>query len=149
MKLSTQIGYSDDPVSNVAFVAELERAGLDVAWVAEAYSFDAVSTLGFLAARTERVEIAAGILPIYTRTPSLTAMTAASLDTLSGGRFVLGLGASGPQVIEGFHGVVYDKPIARTREIIEICRKVWARERVTHSGLYEIPLPEGAGTGIS
>jgi F420-dependent oxidoreductase-like protein len=148
MKLSTQISYGDNPVANVEYVVELERAGLDVAWVAEAYSFDAVSTLGFLAARTERIELGSGILPIYTRTPSLTAMTAASLDALSGGRFLLGLGASGPQVIEGFHGVAYDKPIARTREIIEICRKVWARERVTHSGLYEIPLPEDQGTGL-
>ena len=100
----------------------MERAGLDVVWVAEAYSFDAVSLMGYLAARTERVQIGSGILPIYSRTPTLTAMTAAGLDALSGGRAILGLGASGPQVIEGFHGVPYDKPLARTREIIEICR---------------------------
>jgi len=104
--------------------------------------------MGFLAARTERVQIGSGILPIYSRTPTLTAMTAAGLDALSGGRTILGLGASGPQVIEGFHGVPYDKPVARTREIIEICRQVWRRERIQHEGLYSIPLPPGQGTGL-
>ncbi|MFC5995086.1 LLM class F420-dependent oxidoreductase [Pseudonocardia hispaniensis] len=148
MKLSTQVQYSDDPLAGVERVIALENAGLDVAWIAEAYSYDAVSMMGYLAAKTERVEIGSGILPIYTRTPTLTAMTAASLDALSGGRMILGLGASGPQVIEGFHGVPYDKPIARTREIIEVCRKVWRRERVTNEGLYPIPLPEGQGTGL-
>jgi F420-dependent oxidoreductase-like protein len=122
--------------------------GLDVVWVAEAYSFDAVSVMGYLAARTERLEIGAGILPIYSRTPSLIAMTAAGIDALSGGRAILGLGASGPQVIEGFHGVAYDKPVARTREIIEICRQVWRRERVEHTGIYTIPLPSEQGTGL-
>ncbi|GEL18280.1 LLM class F420-dependent oxidoreductase [Pseudonocardia asaccharolytica] len=148
MKLSTQVQYSDDPLASVERVVALESAGLDVAWVAEAYSYDAVSLMGYLAAKTERVEIGSGILPIYTRTPTLTAMTAAGLDALSGGRMILGLGASGPQVIEGFHGVPYDKPIARTREIIGICRKAWRRERVTNEGLYPIPLPEGQGTGL-
>jgi F420-dependent oxidoreductase-like protein len=127
----------------------MESAGLDMVWVAEAYSFDAVSTMGYLAASTDTVQIASGILPIYTRTPTLLGMTAASLDSLSGGRFVLGLGASGPQVIEGFHGVPYDRPLGRTREIIEICRQVWKRERVVHDGAsYHIPLPEGQGTGL-
>jgi F420-dependent oxidoreductase-like protein len=148
MLLSTQLQYSDDPVRNAQTVVEMEAAGLDVVWVAEAYSFDAVSLMGYLAARTERVQIGSGILPIYSRTPTLTAMTAAGLDALSGGRAILGIGASGPQVIEGFHGVPYDKPVARTREIIEICRKVWRRERVTNDGLYPIPLPEGQGTGL-
>jgi F420-dependent oxidoreductase-like protein len=148
MKLSTQLQYGDDPISQADAVVDLERAGLDVVWVAEAYSYDAVSLMGYLAARTERVEIGAGILPIYSRTPTLTAMTAAGLDALSGGRAILGLGASGPQVIEGFHGVPYDKPIARTREIIEICRQVWRREKVQNQGLYTIPLPEGQGTGL-
>ncbi|WP_098958687.1 LLM class F420-dependent oxidoreductase [Pseudonocardia sp. N23] len=148
MKLSTQVSYGDDPRTTVRSVVEMEKAGLDVVWVAEAYSFDAVSTMGYLAARTDRLEIGSGILPIYSRTPTLTAMTAASLDALSGGRFLLGLGASGPQVIEGFHGVPYDKPVARTREVVEICRKVWAREKVEHHGLYEIPLPEEQGTGL-
>ncbi|MEN3301074.1 LLM class F420-dependent oxidoreductase [Pseudonocardia sp.] len=148
MKLSTQLQYGDDPVANAESVVGLEKAGLDVVWVAEAYSYDAVSLMGYLAARTERVEIGSGILPIYSRTPTLTAMSAAGLDALSNGRAILGLGASGPQVIEGFHGVPYDKPITRTREIIDICRKVWRRERLEHDGLYPIPLPEGRGTGL-
>lgn len=148
MLLSTQLQYGDDPINNAEAVVGLEKAGLDVVWVAEAYSYDAVSLMGYLAARTERVQIGSGILPIYSRTPTLTAMTAAGLDALSDGRMILGLGASGPQVIEGFHGVPYDKPIARTREVIEICRKVWRRERVTNDGLYQIPLPAGQGTGL-
>ncbi len=148
MLLSTQLQYGADPISNAESVVAMERAGLDAVWVAEAYSFDAVSLLGYLAARTERVQIGAGILPIYSRTPTLTAMTAAGLDALSNGRFLLGLGASGPQVIEGFHGVPYDKPVARTRETIEICRAVWRRERIEHDGLYTIPLPADRGTGL-
>ena len=130
-------------------VAELERAGVDLIAVPEAYSFDAVSQLGFLAARTSTITLAAGILQLYTRTPTLTAMTAAGLDYVSDGRFELGIGASGPQVIEGFHGVRYDAPLARTREIIEICRMTWRREPVVHQGSkYHIPLPEGEGTGL-
>ena len=127
-----------------------EDAGLDTVWVAEAYGYDAPSFMGYLAAKTERVEIGAAILPIYTRTPTLIAMTAAGVDAMSGGRCVLGLGASGPQVIEGFHGVPYDRPLTRTREIIDICRTVWAREApLTHEGAaYNIPLPEGQGTGL-
>src|SRR3954470_1670712 len=132
MLLSTQLQYGDDPIRNAEAVVAMEQVGLDVIWVPEAYSFDAVSLMGFLAAKTERVQIGSGILPIYSRTPALTAMTAAGLDALSGGRMILGLGASGPQVIEGFHGVPYNKPVARTREIIEICRKVWRRERLTN-----------------
>ena len=148
VKLSTVLPYGDDPIRNADAVTDMERAGLDVVWAAEAYSFDAVSLLGYLAARTERLEIGSAILPIYSRTPTLTAMTAAGLDALSDGRFSLGLGASGPQVIEGFHGVAYDKPIGRTREIIEICRKVWKREeKLTNDGLYPIPLPGGTGLG--
>jgi F420-dependent oxidoreductase-like protein len=149
MRLSTQINYAGDAKATVAQLRGMEKAGLDMVWVAEAYSFDAVSTMGYLAASTETVQIASGILPIYTRTPTLLAMTAASLDSLSGGRCVLGLGASGPQVIEGFHGLPYDKPLGRTREIIDVCRMVWKRERVVHDGSsYHIPLPEGQGTGL-
>ena len=143
------LGYSDGFAETVAEIAEHERAGLGVVWVPEAYSFDAVSRLGYLAARTSRLEIAAGVLQIYTRTPTLTAMTAAGLDFVSGGRFTLGLGASGPQVVEGFHGVRYDAPVARTREIVEICRAVWRRERLEHEGRhYRIPLPADEGTGL-
>ncbi|HSY15429.1 MAG TPA: LLM class F420-dependent oxidoreductase [Jatrophihabitantaceae bacterium] len=128
---------------------DLEAAGLDIVFIAEAYSFDAVSQLGYLAARTDRVQLASGILQLYTRTPSLTAMTAAGLDYVSNGRFSLGLGASGPQVIEGFHGVAYDAPLGRTREVVEICRAVWRRERVEYDGkYYKIPLPADQGTGL-
>jgi len=150
MQLSMQLSYAGGFKESAVQVAELEKAGLDIVWVAEAYGFDGVSLMGYLAARTERVQIAAGILPLYTRTPTLLAMTAAGLDALSDGRFVLGLGASGPQVIEGFHGLPYDKPLGRTREIIDICRKVWAREApITHDGpIYQLPLPEGQGTGL-
>ena len=143
------LNYSGGFEESVAELAEHEKAGLDIVFVPEAYSYDAVSQLGFIAARTERVEIASGILHIYTRTPSLTAMTAAGLDFVSGGRFTLGLGASGPQVIEGFHGVRYDAPIGRTREIIDICRQVWRREKVQYQGKhYTIPLPPEQGTGL-
>jgi F420-dependent oxidoreductase-like protein len=149
MKISTQLRYDVSPAEVAQQAVDLEAAGLDLIWVAEAYGVDAVSIMGYLAAVTERVEIASGILPLYTRTPTLLAMTAAGVDALSGGRCVLGLGASGPQVIEGFHGVPYDKPLTRTREIIEICRQVWKRERVEFSGkAYAIPLPEGQGTGL-
>ena len=149
MKLSMGLSYAGGFKQAVDQVVEREKAGIDMVWVAEAYGNDAVTLMGYLAARTERVEIASGILPIFTRTPTLLAMTAAGLDELSDGRAVLGLGASGPQVIEGFHGVPYDRPLQRTREIIEICRQVWRRERVVHDGqAYQLPLPEGQGTGL-
>ncbi|GAA4848467.1 LLM class F420-dependent oxidoreductase [Actinomycetospora corticicola] len=149
VRIGMGINYAGGFEETVAELAEHEKAGLDIVFVPEAYSFDAVSQLGFIAARTERVEIASGILQIYTRTPTLTAMTAAGLDYVSGGRFTLGLGASGPQVIEGFHGVPYDAPLGRTREIMDICRQVWRREKVEHAGKhYSIPLPEGQGTGL-
>ena len=149
MRLSMQLSYAGGFKEAVDQVASLEKAGLDMVWVAEAYGYDAPSLMGYLAARTDSVEIASGILPIYSRTPTLLAMTAAGVDALSDGRCVLGLGASGPQVIEGFHGVPYDKPIGRTKEIIEICRQVWRRERIEHSGSsYTIPLPPDQGTGL-
>src|SRR4051794_3475600 len=150
MELSTQVSYAGGFEESAKQVADLERAGLDLAWVAEAYGYDAPSYMGYLAAKTSTVQIGAGILPIYTRTPTLLAMTAAGVDAISGGRCVLGLGASGPQVIEGFHGVPYDRPLARTREIIGICRRTWRRdEPVTNDGpLYPLPLPEGQGTGL-
>src|ERR1700691_5789148 len=141
------LNYAGNFAESARQVVALEAAGLDVVWVAEAYGYDAPSLMGFLAAKTERVEIGAAILPIYTRTPTLIAMTAAGIDAISGGRCVLGLGASGPQVIEGFHGVPYDRPLTRTREIIDICRQVWAREApLTYDGAaYQIPLPAGEG----
>jgi F420-dependent oxidoreductase-like protein len=149
VRIGTQITYSGGFAETVAEVADLERAGLDIAFMAEAYSFDAVSQLGYLAAKTTTLKLASGIFQIYTRTPSLMAMTAAGLDFVSDGRFVLGLGASGPQVIEGFHGVKYDAPIGRTRELVDICRQVWRREKVQYDGkYYQIPLPAEKGTGL-
>jgi F420-dependent oxidoreductase-like protein len=150
VKISMQMPYAGRFEKSVQQVVELEAAGLDIVYVAEAYSFDAVSAMGYLAAKTSTVQIASGILPIYTRTPTLLAMTAAGLDYISGGRCILGLGASGPQVIEGFHGIRYDAPLGRTREIVEICRKVWAREeKLTYDGrYYQLPLPEDQGTGL-
>ena len=149
MKISMTITYSDDPLKAVAHAQAMEKAGVDQAWVAEAYSFDAVSTLGFLAASTEKLELVSGILPIYSRTPTLIAMTAATIDSLSGGRFSLGLGASGPQVIEGWHGVAYNRPLGRTREVIEVCRKVWKRERLEHDGRnYQMPFMGEGSTGL-
>jgi F420-dependent oxidoreductase-like protein len=149
VRLSTRLGYGDGFVKSVERVVQLEELGLDVVWVAEAYGFDAATRLGYLAARTRRVELASGIFPIYSRTPALLAQTAAGLDEISGGRAILGLGASGPQVIEGWHGVPYDRPVQRTREIIEICRMVWRREEVRHDGrALKVPLPAEQGTGL-
>src|ERR1700757_4271398 len=149
MRIGMFLNYAGGFAETVVELADYERAGLDIVFVPEAYSFDAVSQLGFIAAKTERVQIASGIFQLYSRTPALTAMTAAGLDYVSGGRFTLGLGASGPQVIEGFHGVPYDAPIGRTREVIEICRQVWRRETLQHQGkYYTIPLPADQGTGL-
>jgi F420-dependent oxidoreductase-like protein len=149
MRIGMSLNYAGGFAETVTELADYEKAGLDIVFVPEAYSFDAVSQLGFIAAKTERLQLASGILQIYTRTPTLTAMTAAGLDYVSNGRFVLGLGASGPQVIEGWHGVPYDAPIGRTRELIEICRAVWRRERVEYAGkYYTIPLPADQGTGL-
>ncbi|MEV4566516.1 LLM class F420-dependent oxidoreductase [Nonomuraea sp. NPDC049419] len=149
MRIGMALNYAGGFKESVAELADYEKAGLDIVFVAEAYSFDAVSQMGYIAARTERLQIASGILPIYSRTPTLLAMTAAGLDYVSDGRFTLGLGASGPQVIEGFHGVPYTAPLGRTREVIEICRQVWRRERVQYDGRhYTVPLPPGQGTGL-
>ena len=130
-------------------VQELEKAGLDLVWVPEAYSFDAISQVGFLAAKTERVEIGTGIINVFSRTATAIAQTAAGCDFVSDGRFVLGLGASGPQVIEGFHGVPYEHPMPRIREYIDVCRMVWRREPVVYDGqVVQVPLPDGQGTGL-
>jgi F420-dependent oxidoreductase-like protein len=149
MRISTLLSYASGFKEAVKEVQALEKAGLDVVWVPEAYSFDAPSAMGYLAANTERVTIASGILPVYSRTPTLLAMTAAGIDYLSDGRCMLGLGASGPQVIEGFHGVPYTAPVSRLREVIDICRMVWRREKVNYDGkYYQIPLPQNQGTGL-
>jgi len=149
MKLSMMINYSGDFHADVQRVVALEAAGLDLVWVPEAYSFDAVSQMGYLAAKTSTITIGSGILNVYSRTASCMAQTAAGLDYISDGRFVLGLGASGPQVIEGFHGVPYDKPMARIRDYINVCRMVWRREPVIYDGsAVTVPLPAGEGTGL-
>ncbi|MGO8887731.1 MAG: LLM class F420-dependent oxidoreductase [Streptosporangiaceae bacterium] len=149
MRIGMHLNYAGGFTETVEELADYEKAGLDIVFVAEAYSFDAVSQLGYIAAKTQRLQIASGILQLYSRTPTLTAMTAAGLDYVSGGRFELGIGASGPQVIEGWHGVPYDAPVGRTREVIEICRAVWRRERLEYAGKhYTIPLPPDAGTGL-
>ena len=148
MKLAVLVRPLPDPGTAADLARSYEVAGVDVLVTGESYGFDSVSWLGFLAAVTERVELAAHVLPIYPRTPALTAMTAAGLDHLSAGRFILGLGASGPQVVEGWHAVPYDAPVARTREIVEICRSVWRRDRLEHAGpKYPIPLPADRGLG--
>src|SRR3954467_12557051 len=128
MKLSMAINYAGGFKEAVDRVVELEKAGLDQVWVAEAYSFDAISQVGYLAAITERVEIGTGIVNVFSRTAALMAMTAAGGDYVSDGRFILGLGVRGPQVIEGFHGVPYEKPMVRTREYIDACRQIWKRD---------------------
>ncbi len=149
MRIGIALDYSGGFHEAVDRVVELEKRGIDVVAVAEAYSFDAVSQLGYLAAKTSTVELASGVFPLYIRTPSLLAMTAAGLDFVSNGRFRLGIGTSGPQVIEGFHGVEFDAPLGRTREVVEICRQVWRRERVHYAGKhYQIPLPADRGTGL-
>jgi len=148
MRVGMSLGYAGGFSKAVAELADFERAGLDIVFVPEAYSFDAVSQLGFIAARTTGLQIGSGILPIYSRTPALTAMTAAGIDFVSGGRFTLGIGASGPQVIEGWHGVPYDAPVGRTRELIEICRMVWRRDRLEYRGKhYTLPYQSGTGLG--
>lgn len=149
MRIGIALDYSGGFHEAVDRIVELEKAGIDIAVVAEAYSYDAISQLGYLAAKTNTVELATGVVPIYIRTPSLLAMTAAGLDFVSGGRFRLGIGTSGPQVMEGFHGVAFDAPLGRTREVVEICRKVWRRERLQYDGkYYQLPLPADRGTGL-
>jgi len=149
MRLGMIIDYSGGFEETADLLLDYEAAGLQLAAVAEAYSFDAVSQLGYLAAKSSTLELVSGILQIYSRTPALLAMTAAGMDYVSRGRFTLGLGASGPQVVEGFHGLPYDAPLGRTRETIEICRKVWRREPLVHHGKhYQVPLPPDQGTGL-
>ncbi len=126
---------------NLDLIRHAEKLGFDSAWTAEAYGNDAVTTATWIAAKTETINVGTAIMQMPARTPAMTAMTATSLNQLSGGRFKLGLGPSGPQVVEGFHGVPYGKPLTRTREYIEIIRQIWAREKpLEFSGShYQIP----------
>ena len=150
LQVSTILDYSGGFKEAARDVAEMEKAGLDLVWVAEVYGFDSPSLMGYLAALTERVQIGSGIMNIFSRTPSLIAMTAAGIDALSDGRFHLGLGASGPQVVEGFYGVPYTNPLGRTREIVDICRTIWKREApLVHQGKnFTLPLASDQGTGL-
>ena len=151
MKLSMTLNYAGGFAESARQAVELEKVGLDVVWVAEAYSFDAPSFMGYLAAKTERVEIGSAILPIYSRTPTLIAMTAAGVDAISGGRCVLGLGASGPQVIEGFHGVPYDRPLdPHPRDHRDLPRRVGPRgaRSPTTARRTTSPCPPVQGTGL-
>src|SRR5205807_840288 len=135
MKLAIHMGYwGGAPIDVMPLISEAERLGFDSVWSAEAYGSDAVTTVAWVAARTERIGVGTAIMQIPARTPSSTAMTAITLDHLSGGRFRLGLGMSGPQVVEGWHGVPYGKPLARTREYVEVVRAILRRDKpVEHS----------------
>ncbi|MGV9669244.1 LLM class F420-dependent oxidoreductase [Gordonia sp. NPDC003504] len=150
LKLGMPINYAGDFRETINNLVDFENAGVGRIAVPEAYSFDAVSQLGYIAAKTEKMELQTGILPMYSRTPTNLAMTAAGMDYISGGRFILGIGASGPQVIEGFHGVKYDYPVGRARENAEIARKIWRREKSDYQGeYYTLPLTkEDGGTGL-
>lgn len=148
MKLSMPLMYDGNPRQAADQIIGLEKAGLDLVWVAEAYGFDSPTLMGYLAAKTETIEIGAGILNVFSRTPGALLQTAAGLDNVSGGRAVIGLGASGPQVIEGFHGLPYEKPLGRTREVIEIIRMGLRREPLVHDGIVTLPLPADQGLGL-
>ncbi|MEE6176088.1 LLM class F420-dependent oxidoreductase [Mycobacterium sp. 050134] len=151
MKLGVALRYHHNGFAEaVEELTTYEAIGLDRVMVPEAYSVDAVSQMGYVAAKTRRVELAFGVLPMYSRTPTNLAMTATGIDYVSGGRCILGIGASGPQVIEGFHGVKYDSPVARAREHVEICRRIWRRDASAYHGPhYSLPLTrERGGSGL-
>lgn len=140
---------NEDWAAASTYVVEAERLGVDCVWSAESWGHDAVTPLAFLAARTSRIRLGSGIMQAGTRTPALVAMTAMSLAWMSGGRFILGLGTSGPQVIEGWHGIRFDRPLLRMREIVEIVRLATRGERVAYRGsVYELPLPGGEGKAL-
>jgi F420-dependent oxidoreductase-like protein len=140
---------SEDWEQASAYVVEAERLGVDCVWSAEAWGHDAVTPLAFVAARTSRIRLGTGIMQAGTRTPALVAMTAMSLAAMSRGRFLLGLGVSGPQVIEGWHGIRFERPVQRIREIVEIVRRATRGERLEFKGsVYELPLPGGEGKAL-
>jgi F420-dependent oxidoreductase-like protein len=150
MKLGLNLGFLTSSNPNpVPLALEAEKLGYDSVWAAEAWGSDAVSLIAWVGASTSRIHLGTAILQIPSRTPALTAMTAATLDRLSGGRLLLGLGVSGPQVVEGWHGVPYGKPLSRSRETVEIVRRVLAREEplVFRGESYSIPVETGSGLG--
>jgi F420-dependent oxidoreductase-like protein len=137
-------GAADEVAGVLTLVVEAEQLGLDVCWVAEAWGSDAPSALGYIAGRTQRILLGSGILQVGTRSPVVVAQTAITLSNLSGGRFLLGLGASGPQVIEGLHGVSFSRPLSRIRETVDIVRQVFAGGKIAYSGKeFQIPRPGG------
>ncbi|MEK0100836.1 LLM class F420-dependent oxidoreductase [Streptomyces sp. A475] len=148
MELGINLGYwgAGMDADNLAVAREADKLGYAVCWAAEAYGSDAPTVLSYVAAQTERIDIGSAIMQIPARQPAMTALTAATLDSLSGGRFRLGLGVSGPQVSEGWYGVKFDKPLARTREYVDIVRRAMSRERLSYEGEHwTLPLPGGPG----
>src|SRR5499425_2292720 len=151
MRLGLNMGYwGANPEDNVELAREADRLGFHSVWTAEAYGSDAVTTLTWLAAKTEKINVGTAIMQMTARAPAVTAMTAATLDLLSGGRMLLGIGASGPQVVEGWHGVPYGKPVTRLKEYVEIMRKVFARaDALSFDGKeYQIPYRGPGSTGL-
>lgn len=152
MKLGVNLGYwgAGNDADNLEVAREADRLGYSVVWAAEAYGSDAATVLSWIAAQTTSIDVGSAIFQIPGRTPANCAMTAATLDTLSGGRFRLGLGVSGPQVSEGWHGVRFDRPLARTREYVDIVRMALRRERVRYDGeFWQLPLPDGPGKALT
>ncbi len=152
MRLGLNLGYwgAGNDADNLALAREADRLGYGVVWAAEAYGSDAATVLAWVAAQTEQIDVGSAVFQIPGRTPANCAMTAATLDTLSGGRFRLGLGVSGPQVSEGWHGVRFDKPLARTREYVDILNLALGRKRVAYSGeFFTLPLPDGPGKALT
>ena len=151
MRLGLNVGYSGSQIAlPIELVQEADRLGFHSAWTAEAYGSDAVTPAAWIAAVTKQLKVGTGIMQMPARTPAMTAMTATTLDQLSGGRFLLGLGPSGPQVVEGWHGVPYGKPLVRTREYVSILRQIWAREKpLEHQGAhYQIPYRGPGASGL-
>ena len=152
MRLGLSLGYQtawSTPADHLALAQEADRLGFSVVWVAEAYGSDSPSMLAWIAGQTQHIDVGAAVMQIPARTPAATAMTAATIDALSGGRFRLGLGVSGPQVSEGWHGVRFGKPLARTREYVDIVKLALARKPVAYVGQhYTLPLPDGPGKAL-
>ncbi len=152
MRLGLNLGYQSawsTPADHLALAQEADRLGFSVVWVAEAYGSDSPSMLAWIAGQTEHIDVGTAVMQIPARTPAMTAMTAATIDSFTGGRFRLGLGVSGPQVSEGWHGVRFAKPLGRAREYVDIVRLALSRQPVAYTGEhYQLPLPDGAGKAL-
>lgn len=152
MRLGLNLGYwgFGNDADNLVLAREADKLGYSVVWAAEAYGSDTATVLSWIAAQTTQIDVGSAVFQIPARTPAMTAMTAATLDTLSGGRFRLGLGVSGPQVSEGWHGVRFAKPLARTREYVDIVKLALARQKVKYDGeFFTLPLPDGPGKALT